>query len=415
MRLPYVLGIDVGSSHTTAALHRHGGDTAAVLPLDEGRPWVDSALYLAADDTVLIGRDALARAETEPERVVRGFACRVGDPVAPLVGGRPCPAEMLLAALVRWVVDRATDRERDAPERIVVTHAASWGPHRRVALDHALRQVDLPDVLQLPKPIAAAESYAGTHEVPAGAAVAVYDLGDQSLCCAVTRLGRAGFALASRVDTDEPGAGRAFDDLLVGHVLAELGRVPADLDPYDEDLRPAMAQLRSACRAAKETLSAAPEAVIPTPMLGPPSSVLIGRARFEELIGRVADRTVDLLRLAVRAARTPRLAAVTLVGGSARIPLIAELVKAAVPARVVLDPDPETAVARGAALAGNRVTVPEVQVPVRLPEQRDEDEGVEVDAPTQPPRPPVDVIPIELPRRGTRRWKATSRARRRTD
>ncbi|HEV2782902.1 MAG TPA: Hsp70 family protein [Actinophytocola sp.] len=415
--MPYVLGVDVGNSRTTAALYRAGAEDAAVLPLDEDRPWVHSVLYLTADDSVLVGRDALARAEAEPERVARGLCARVGDPVAPLVGGLPCPAEMLLAALIRWVVDRAVDREREAPERVVVTHPASWGPHRWAALDAALRQVDLPDVLRLPKPLAAAESYAAANPVAPGDAVTVCDLGEGAVCAAVTRLGPAGFDLLSRVETGEPGGGSVFDDLLVGQVLTELGRTPADLDPFDDELRPAMAQLRSACRAAKETLSTAPEAVVPTPLLGPPSSVLISRTRFEELIGPAVARTVDLLQQAIRTAGAPNLVAVTLVGGSARVPLVAELVTAATPARVAVDPDPETAVARGAALAGHRVSTPEVQLPedVRLPEQRDRAGDADPDAPTQPPRPPVDLVPIEPPRRGARRWKAAGRARRRAD
>jgi hypothetical protein len=109
-----------------------------------------------------------------------------------------------------------------------------------------------------------------------------------------------------------------------------------------------------------------------------------------------------------------KLAAVVLVGGGSRVPLVAELVGAAAPAPVVVDPDPATAVARGAALAGRRVGAPPAEEPVRLPDQRDRDDrddAVDLDAPTQPPRPPVEVAPLDVPRR---RWKVASRSRRRT-
>src|SRR5262245_50745917 len=197
----YVLGIDVGNGHTTAARCRHDERAASVLPLDEGSPAVHSVLYLSGDDTVLVGRDALAMAESDPERVARGLIARVGDPIAPLLGGRPCPAEMLVASLVCWVVDRAVDLEREEPDRVVVTHPAGWGPHRRTALDHALRQAGLTGVLLLPKPLAAAESYAAAHPVAAGDAVAVYDLGETGVSCAVTRLGPAGFELLGRAES----------------------------------------------------------------------------------------------------------------------------------------------------------------------------------------------------------------------
>jgi hypothetical protein len=48
---------------------------------------------------------------------------------------------------------------------------------------------------------------------------------------------------------------------------------------------------------------------------------------------------------------------------------------------------------------------------VHLPDQRDQGVEVDFDAPTQPPRPPVEVAPLDVPRR---RWKVASRSRRRT-
>jgi molecular chaperone DnaK (HSP70) len=405
--MSYVLGIDVGNSQTTAARCRHDGPPI-VLPLDRGSPSVDSALYLSGDATVLVGRDALAMAESDPERLARGLVARVGDPIAPLLGGRPCPAEMLLASLVSWVVDRAVEAEGQEPERIVLAHPANWGPHRRMVAEGALHQAGLTEVLLIPKPLAAAESHLAASQLEVGDAVAVYDLGEQTVSCALTRLGPVGFELLGRAEAEELVGGAHFDDVLTDHVLKELGRT--DLDPFDEELRPEIAALRADCRAAKETLSAAAEVIIPTPRLGPPSSVLVTRATFEELITAAVNRTVDTLQQVLRPGEP--LAAVLLVGGATRVPLVAELVGAGASARVVADPDPATAVARGAALAGRRVGTPPVEEPVRLPDQRDPDiEAVDLDAPTQPPRPPVEVAPLDVPRR---RWKVPTRSRRRT-
>jgi molecular chaperone DnaK (HSP70) len=409
---PYVLGIDVGSSHTTAAVCGHDEQVASVLPLDEDDATVPSVLYLAGDDAVMIGRDALARGEDDPERLARNVVARVGDPIAPLLGGRPLPAEVLLAALASWVVDRAVEVEDAEPDRIVLTHPASWGPHRRAVLDQALRDACLSHVLLLPKPLAAAENHHTTHPIGDGDALAVYDLGDQVLSCAVARLARAGFELLSTVETGEQVGGIQFDDALTGHVLAELTRPVAELDPFDTGLRHDLAQLREACRTAKETLSRAAETIIPTPRLGPPSSVLVRRDALEELISPAVHHTVDTLRQAIRLSGQ-RVTTVALAGGSASVPLVADLIRSATGAVTVLDPEPTTAVARGAAIAGRRVAA----APVRVPEQREAAQDqvvVDLDAPTQPPRPPVEVAPLDVPRRGTRRWKVASRSRRRT-
>jgi molecular chaperone DnaK len=409
--MPYVLGVDVGNSHTTAAVCRHDGQDLDVLALDQDVSSVDSVLYLARDDSVLIGRDALARVDAEPDRVVRGFAARIGDEVAALVAGQPYSAEALTAALVGWVVDRAIDAEGEPAERVAVAHPASWGPYRRGLLDSALRQIGLLDVLLLPKPVAAAEGNTVAGQLAAGDALAVYDLGGGTLSCAVVVRTPVGFDLLSRAETEDR-IGLHLEDELAAHVLAELELAASDLDPADPTLRFSMAQLRAACRAAKETLSVAPHAIVPAPRLGQRSSVLVTRERFEELISPAVDRTVDTLRQTIRSAgqAAQRVGVVLLVGGSARIPLVAELV-GAVPGRVVVDPDPETAVARGAALAGwgppeNEPTVLATPEPVQLPAQR---EGVD-SAP--PPRPPVEVAPLGVPRRRTLRRK-TVRGKRR--
>ncbi|MFL6142853.1 MAG: Hsp70 family protein [Labedaea sp.] len=445
--MAYVLGVDVGTAFTTAARcddadfgagcgavseDRDRPDGAVVLPLTPATRWVHSVLYLADDDTVLVGRDALARAETEPDRVARGFLNRIGDPIAPLIGGRPCPAETLTAVLVRWVVDRAVEIERAEPDRVVLTHPAGWGPHRRGLLDAALRQAGLTDVLLLAGPLAAAECHLAANPMVAGDTLAVYDLGARTLRCAVARLGRAGFDLCGHAETGEQTGGDLFDDLLTGHVLGELGRAAADLDPFDEDLRAAMAQLREGCRTAKEALSASVEAIVATSPLGPRSSVLVTRAVLAELISPALSRTVDVLRQTVLAAAVPaeRLSAVALSGGSALIPLLTDLVTAAFPARVVLDPDPETALARGAALAGQRARAAgsaaepgsgpmsgmagRTAGPATEPEHPGRPEPIDPDAPTQPPRPPVQMAPLDLPVRGARRWKTVGRSRRRT-
>ncbi|HEU5470608.1 MAG TPA: Hsp70 family protein [Actinophytocola sp.] len=411
--MPYVLGVDVGSGHTTAALRGHDDEGAVVLQLDAETTSVESVLYLTDDDTVLVGRDAVIRAEHEPERVSRGFAGRVGDPVAPLLAGRPCPAEILTAALIAWVADRAVESEGSEPDTVVVTHPAGWGPHRRSLLGGALRQAGLTEVLLLPKPVAAAECHAAAHPPAEDDALAVFDLGEHDLACAVTRYGQHGFALLSRAEPAEHLGGSRFDDLLTGHVLSELGVRPDDLDPFDDAVRAAMADLRLACRVAKEKLTDKPHTVVPTAPFGP-AGVQVTRARLAGLIGPVVQRGVDLLQQTVRAAGR-EVGRVILTGGSARVPTVAELVRAAAPGEVSVDPEPETAVARGAALAGwRRLTRADPPVEqVRVPEQREEAGPLDPDAPTQPPRPPVAVAPLDLPRRRVRRRYAAGRSRRR--
>ena len=125
------------------------------------------------------------------------------------------------------------------------------------------------------------------------------------------------------------------------------------LDPDDPAVQTAVAGLRRECTAAKETLSADTEVMIPVLLPGLHTMVRLGRAEFEDMIRPAVAETVEALRRAVASAEVEPgdLDAVLLVGGSSRIPLVAQLVSAELGRPVAVDADPKAVVAAGAALA----------------------------------------------------------------
>ena len=84
--MSYVVGIDLGTTSTVAAVCRPGG-TAQVVPLEGAAGAVPSAVYLGADGTFLVGEAAQRRALSDPGHVVRDLTRRVGD--ADPAAGRP--------------------------------------------------------------------------------------------------------------------------------------------------------------------------------------------------------------------------------------------------------------------------------------------------------------------------------------
>ena len=68
--MSYVVGIDLGTTSTVAAVCRPGG-TAQVVPLEGAAGAVPSAVYLGADGTFLVGEAAQRRALSDPGHVVR--------------------------------------------------------------------------------------------------------------------------------------------------------------------------------------------------------------------------------------------------------------------------------------------------------------------------------------------------------
>ena len=67
--MSYVVGIDLGTTSTVAAVCRPGG-TAQVVPLDGAAGAVPSAVYLGADGTFLVGEAAQRRELSDPGHVV---------------------------------------------------------------------------------------------------------------------------------------------------------------------------------------------------------------------------------------------------------------------------------------------------------------------------------------------------------
>lgn len=420
----YVLGIHAGATRVTAAVCRPTPGPwgpPEVMPLAGALPWLDSVLHVSAAGELLAGEPAMRMAATEPDRVVFGPLRRTGDAVPVLLGEASYPAETLAAALIGWVTDRVADLEGAAPERIVVTHPADWSGYRRGLLHEALDRADLPGVLALPAPIAAAESRHARSEVPPGRTIAVCRIGGTSVETALLRRGPRGFDLLTHAENVECGAGALLDDLLVRHVVERTGADPADPG--------VMARLRAACSVAKERLAHVAEVHVT-------EELTVTRAEFERLARPVLAAAVAELDRVLSHAPADGVEAAVLVGGTAAIPLVRELAETSLDCPVVVDDDPGTALARGAAVAARPCPAPDreagpgagadsgsgsgassgsgelVTARHELPALRHDADDME----PPPPRPPVEVTPLEPPRRtlSLRRKGADARTEDRT-
>jgi molecular chaperone DnaK len=345
----YQLGIDFGTTFTAAAVRRaEGPGETEVVPLG-GRDGVPSVLHLARDERVTVGEAAAGLAGIDPTRVVRGLKRRVGDPEPVMLGGHPWSAEELSARLLRWVVDRVAEREGEAPARIALAHPATWSANTLERLAAALAGHDL-GVTFVAEPRAAAHAVAaGTAP---GDALAIFDVGGGRVDAAVLRRGGTsgdGFAVLGVPEAIADLGGLDIDELVWQHVRASL---PDDVQP--------VARVRRACTLAKETLSSEPEVVVRIRRGEFRGAVRMERETFEGLIAPHVDRTIDALRRTIASAELEPsdLAALLLVGGSARIPMVARAATEQLGCVPTVHTDPDL-VARGAVLALATVGVDE--------------------------------------------------------
>jgi molecular chaperone DnaK (HSP70) len=347
----YQVGIDLGTTYTAAAVHRDGrveivtlGDRAASIP---------SVVLLREDSTLLTGEAAARRAITEPRRVAREFKRRLGDPTPLLLADAPFSAEQLMANVLRAVVEQTAGAEGGRPDRIALTHPANWGPYKIDLLNQAVRLADLPAADLLTEPQAAAVYYSSCERVEPGDTVAVYDLGGGTFDAAVLRRTDSGFEILGEPEGIERLGGIDFDQAVFAHVRASLGDAVDRLDPADPVAMTAVARLRDDCIAAKEGLSRDTDVAIPVMLPTVQTEVRLRRTEFEDMIRPALTETIGSLCRALRSAAVDRagLKAVLLVGGSSRIPLVAELVTSELARPVAVDAHPKHAVALGAALA----------------------------------------------------------------
>jgi outer membrane protein assembly factor BamB/actin-like ATPase involved in cell morphogenesis len=346
----YGLGVDLGTTHTAAAVSSDG----RVDPVRLGgqRSETPSLVFVHADGAVLVGEAAERRGLTEPGRLAREFKRRIGDPVPIMLGGSPYSAHALTARLLRQVVDTVTQMHEGPPEKVVVTHPANWGPYKRELLQQAVKLAEVSGVTLRSEPEAAAVRYAGTEHVAAGETVAVYDLGGGTFDAAVLRKTADGFELLGEPEGIEQLGGIDFDEAVLEHVRTTLGSHLDGIDPTDDRVTEALRRLRRDCVEAKETLSYDTEAVIAVALPNLHTRVRINRSQFESMIAPALEDTVAATRRALRAAKVEpgQLRCIVLAGGSARIPMVSELLSTEFERPIVLDPDPELGIALGAAV-----------------------------------------------------------------
>ena len=355
----YVLAIDVGTSFTAAALVKPDQGptpTPEILPLGLHGNAVPSVLFYTDDGRVLVGEAAERRGLDDPHHMVREFKRRIGDSVPLAVGEGWLAPEDVYATMARWVVDRAGEREGTAPSSIIMTHPAAWGQHRTSVVLAALNAAGLHDITLISEPEAAALHYASQTRVEDGSIIAVYDLGGGTFDTAILRKAGAGnFELLGRPDGIETLGGADFDAAVLRHVMGHV-KASGDVDPEAPDTLAALSRLRRECREAKEALSLDSESSVAVSLPGTQLSVRLVRAEFEALIEEPLRETVEALERSLQSVNVDSqdLSAVLLIGGSSRIPLVAQMISVELGRPIAVDADPKSSICLGAAVAGLR-------------------------------------------------------------
>ncbi|MBK8976768.1 MAG: Fe-S protein assembly chaperone HscA [Planctomycetes bacterium] len=365
-----VLGIDLGTTNSLAAIVGRKG--ARVLRAADGAALVPSVVSFDNDGSLVVGSAAKARALDAPDRTVYSVKRLIGRSGAelrdearrlayPVVEGerglaririddRDWSPEEISARILMHVRDIAAGALGREVSDVVVTVPAYFDDAQRQATRHAAELAGLNCLRIVNEPTAASLAFGidGTRD----GTVLVYDLGGGTFDVSILRIADGVFrVLATAGDTHL--GGDDFDALIARDLLEHLGHDAGDVvDPY---VRQA---IRKSAEGLKVQLSTADSAELSVDTGGAERRFSITRARFEELIAPLVERTIDCCRSALRDAgiATAELDAVVLVGGSTRIPLVRRSVVELTGQQPQEGVDPDLAVALGAAIQADVLT-----------------------------------------------------------
>jgi YVTN family beta-propeller protein len=362
--MTYSLGVDLGTTFVAAAVARSTG--VEMFMLGERDVVTPAVVLVSADGSIITGESAERRAARNPDLVGRGVKRRLGDSTPIMLSNVPYFATTLLGAQLRDVVRKVVDAEGGPPERIVLTHPAGWEPRRRELFAGIASAAGLESAQLVTESDAIAVHAAG--RLNEGEIAAVYDLGGGTFTATVVRKLAEGHEILGTPERIDGLGGVAFDEAILAHVDDVSGGALTGLDPNDPQSSVALARLRQDCILAKEALSLDRETVIPVFLPGRHCNVELTRATFEEMVRARLESTIDALSRAVRSAgqSASDLTSVLLVGGSSRIPLVAEMVSRELGCSTVADPNPQYAMALGAAsiAATSTASVPIAPAPI---------------------------------------------------
>ncbi|GAA3291633.1 Hsp70 family protein [Dactylosporangium vinaceum] len=379
------LGVDLGTTHTVAALTAADGRSQPLL--FDASFLLPSSVYAEVDGHLLVGRDAERSARLDPSRFEPNPKRRIDDGTV-LLGQREYAVSDLLAALLRRTADEASRVLGIMPVRTVLTYPANWATHRRSVLADAAARAGMPSPILVPEPIAAAAYFTTVlgRNIGPGGVLVVYDFGGGTFDTTILRRRPDGGWDVLASDGLPDVGGVDLDAAIVGHLGQTLTTTDPDrwrqlVEPADDAARRRNLLLRDDVRAAKEQLSRASTASIHLPLFE--TDIHVTRTEFEQLSRSYLQRTVDLTAGTLQRAgvRTDQIGGLFLVGGSSRIPMVSTLLHQRLGVAPTLIEQPELVVALGSVLAA----MPSRPAPFPQP------------PPPPGPRPPVMNAPVSGP------------------
>ena len=376
-----IIGIDLGTTNSCVAILENG--VAKVIENSEGARTTPSIIAYTKDE-ILVGATAKRQAVTNPKNTIYASKRLIGrkfeeKEVQKDIGlmpygivradngdawieanGEKLAPPQVSAEVLRKMKKTAEDYLGKEVTQAVITVPAYFNDAQRQATKDAGRIAGLEVLRIINEPTAAALAYGVDKADKRDRKVAVYDLGGGTFDVSIIEIANVEGdkqieVLSTNGDTFL--GGEDFDQRIMDHLVAEFKK-DNGVDLKKDML--ALQRLKEAAEKAKIELSSSASTDVNLPYItadagGPKHmNVKITRAKFEQMVDDLIQRSIDPCKIAVKDAGidVSEIDEVILVGGQTRMPKVQEAVEKFFGKAPRKDVNPDEAVAAGAAIQG---------------------------------------------------------------
>ena len=350
------VGIDLGTTNSVVST-LEGGDPV-VIANAEGARTTPSVVAFSKDGDVLVGSVAKRQAVTNVDRTISSVKRHMGTDWTTEIDGKKYTPQEISARILQKLKNDAEAYLNDKVTDAVITVPAYFNDAERQATKEAGEIAGLNVLRIVNEPTAAALAY-GLDKGKEDELILVFDLGGGTFDVSLLEVGtdEDGFSTIQVRATsgDNRLGGDDWDQRVVDWLLEQVkSKTGADLSKD----KIALQRLQEAAEQAKKELSSASSTNISLQYLSvtPEGPIHLDekltRAKFEDLTSDLLARTKKPFQdvIAEAGIKVSDISEVVLVGGSTRMPAVAELVKELTGREPNKGVNPDEVVAMGAAL-----------------------------------------------------------------
>ena len=350
-----VIGIDLGTTNSCVAVIE--GDTPTVITNKEGYRTTPSVVAFTKSKELIVGDAAKRQAAVNSDRTIFSIKRHMGTDYRRKIDGKYYTPQEISAFILMKLKEDAEDFLGQPVTDAVVTVPAYFTDAQRQATKDAGKIAGLNILRIINEPTSAALAYGLDNGM--AQKVLVYDLGGGTFDVSVIDIGDNVIEVLATSGDNHLG-GDDFDERIVNY-LVEQFKISDGIN-LSKDVS-AMQRLREEAEKAKKELSSSVTTNINLPFIamskdGPHHiDITLSRQTFNELTADLVDRTITPVENALHDAGLSKtdINMVLLVGGSTRIPAVADKVRQLMGKEPSRNLNPDECVALGAAVQGGKL------------------------------------------------------------